>query len=196
MLQLPSRVDGEDPRDRDPHRPVGVGVVGTIAVPGEERILPLEERLNVLQTSDFELLGISVDDFSFESMNKRVRIKKERSLGQTDVSLLQRLEVVLGDGGLADGPGTEVHDLVAVVPDLGVELGHSRLGPVPAYHGQEVPEDIALGDGAVDVGYDDLVVVVPEVDVAPAPGGPLEGRGDTELHLVTPPPQVEFCQLL
>ena len=30
----------------------------------------------------------------------------------------------------------------------------------------------------------DLVLVVPEVDIAPAPGGPLQGGGHAQLHLI------------
>ena len=122
--------------------------------------------MDILETSDFELLGISVNDFSLEGVNKRVWVEKERPLGQTDVSLLQGLQIVLRDGSLANGPGAEVHDLVSVIPDLAVQLGHPRLGPVPAYDGEKVTEDVRLGDGAVNVGYDDLVGVMPQVDTA------------------------------
>ena len=166
VSQFSRRVDGEDSGHGNSNCSVGVGIISTIAISSKKRVLPLEKGLDILETSDFELLGISVNDFSLEGVNKRVWVEKERPLGQADVSLLQGLQIVLGDGGLANGPGTEVHDLVSVIPDLAVQLGHPRLGPVPAYDGKEVTEDVRLGDGAVNVGYDDLVGVMPQVDTA------------------------------
>ena len=74
--------------------------------------------------------------------------------------------------------------MVAVLGDLGEEAGHPRLGPVPAHDGQHVAEDVRLGDGAVDVADDDLVRVLPPVDVALAAGRALEGRRHRELSLV------------
>ena len=44
--------------------------------------------------------------------------------------LLHALEVVLCDAGLTNGPGAEVHDVVAVVLDLGEQLGHPALSPI------------------------------------------------------------------
>jgi hypothetical protein len=44
--------------------------------------------------------------------------------------LINRVEVVPGGGGLADGPGAQVEDVVAVLPDLSVELHYSTLRPV------------------------------------------------------------------
>ncbi len=44
--------------------------------------------------------------------------------------LIYRVEVVPGGGGLTDGPGAQVQDLIAVPPDLSVELHYSALRPV------------------------------------------------------------------
>ena len=89
-------------------------------------------------------------------MDERVWVEEERTVRKTHVALLEGLEVVLGDGGLADGAGAEVDDLVSVVPDLGVELRHAGLRPVPPDHGQQVAQHVRLGDGAVNVRYHDL----------------------------------------
>ena len=89
-------------------------------------------------------------------MDERVWVEEERTIRKTHVALLEGLEVVFGDGGLADGAGAEVDDLVSVVPDLGVELRHAGLRPVPPDHGQQVAQHVRLGDGAVNVRYHDL----------------------------------------
>ena len=91
-------------------------------------------------------------------MDKRIRIEKERTVRETHVTLLQRLEIVFGDRGLADGSGAEVDDLVAVVPDLGVEVGHARLSPVPPNDGKQVTQHIRLGDRPVNIRNDHLAI--------------------------------------
>ena len=75
---------------------------------------------------------------------------------------------------------------------LGEERGHSRLGPIATDDGHNVAEDVRLGDGAVDVGDDDLVGGLPPVDVAVAPRGALVRRRHAELRLVHPGLQVEL----
>ena len=50
----------------------------------------------------------------------------------------------------------------------------------------------SLGDGAVDVGDDDLVVVPPAEHVALAARGALVGRGHAEHHLVHALAQVQL----
>jgi hypothetical protein len=65
------------------------------------------------------------------------------------------LEVVLGDGGLPNGPGTQVHDVVTVVPDLGEQLRHPALGPVTAY-----PKEIRINSHGLSHKID---LVPPEI---------------------------------
>ena len=91
-------------------------------------------------------------------MDKRIRIEKERTVRETHVTLLQRLEIVFGDRGLAYGSGAEVDDLVAVVPDLGVEVGYTRLSPVPPNDGKQVTQHIRLGDRPVNIRNDHLEI--------------------------------------
>ena len=51
----------------------------------------------------------------------------------TTLYLLYTVEVVLCDASLPDGPGAEVHDVVAVVLDLREQLRHPALGPVTTW---------------------------------------------------------------
>jgi hypothetical protein len=52
--------------------------------------------------------------------------------------LIYRVEVVPGGGGLADGPGAQVQDVVAILPDPRVELHYPTLRPVThSYTGQD-----------------------------------------------------------
>ena len=71
-------------------------------------------------------------------MNKRVWVEEDWTIRQADIALLDRMKVIFGDGSLANGPGTKVHDMVAIVVNLGEELGHPRLSPVPAYYWEDV----------------------------------------------------------
>ena len=91
-------------------------------------------------------------------MDERVWVEEERTVRKTHVSLLEGLEVVLGDGGLADGAGAEVDDLVSVVPDLGVEVRHARLRPVPPNDGQQVTQHVRLGNGPVNIRNNNLAL--------------------------------------
>ena len=75
---------------------------------------------------------------------------------------------------------------------LGKERCHAGLGPVAADDGHDVAEDVRLGDGAVDVGDDDLVGGLPPVYVAVAPRGALVRRRHAELSLVHSGLQVEL----
>ena len=72
------------------------------------------------------------------------------------------------------------------------EGGHSGLSPVTADDGHDVAEHVGLGDGAVDVGHDDLVSGLPPVDVAVAPRGALVRGRHAELRLVHPRLQVQL----
>ena len=103
-----------------------------------ERLLRCIERsrvepcLNIFQTPDFELFWVSVNDFSSKCMDKRVWVEEHWTIRKPDLALLDRLEILLGDAGLANSSGTEVDDLVAVLVYLGVQVSHPRVGPVLA----------------------------------------------------------------
>ncbi len=127
-----------------------------------------------------------------EGVDEGGGVEEERPIRQVDPALGYGLEVVLGDGGLADRPGRQVHDVVAVADDLGEERGDAGLGPVLPDDGQDVAQDVRLGDGPVNVGDDQLVGGLPPVDVAAAAGGALVGGGDAELDLVRPGLEAEL----
>lgn len=82
--------------------------------------------------------------------------------------------------------------MVAIVLDLGEELRHSTLSPVLAQNGQQMAQHVRLGDGAVDVRHHDLVVVVPQEDVALAACGALVCSRHREQRLITSLPQVQL----
>ena len=101
MFEFSRRVDGKYSRDRDTHSSVGIRVIWTVPVTSKERV-PAEQGLNVFETSDLELLGVPVNDLPLEGVDERGGIEEDGSVRQEDVSLLDTLEVILGDGGLAD----------------------------------------------------------------------------------------------
>ena len=108
----------------------------------------------------------------FQSVNERVWIEEDRAIRETNLALSNRLQILLGHTCLTDCPaeevknialksysyipGRQVHDMVAVGSDLGKELSNSGLCPVPAYHWQDVPQHVRLGDRAVNVRYHHL----------------------------------------
>ena len=131
MFEFSRRVDCKYSRDRDTHSSVGVRVIWTVSVTSEEGV-PAEQGLDVFQTPDLELLGVPVNDLPLEGVDERGGIEEDGSVRQEDVSLLDTLEVILGYGGLTDGPSTEVHDPVAVLLYLAVQVSHPGVGPVLA----------------------------------------------------------------
>ena len=131
MFEFSCRVDGKNSRDWDTHSSVGVRVIGPVPVTSKEGVRT-EQRLDVLQTSDLELLRVPIDDLPLEGVDQGVGVEEDRAVRKEDVTLLDTLEVILGDRGLADGPGAEVHDPVAVLLDLAVQVRDARVGPVLA----------------------------------------------------------------
>ncbi len=71
-----------------------------------------------------------------------------------------------------------------VALDGGEEVGDAVLRPVAPKDGQHLAPHVRLGDGAVDVRDDDLVVVVPQEDVGGDARGSLQRRRDRVLDLV------------
>lgn len=84
------------------------------------------------------------------------------------IVLLDTLKVPPSGVGLTDGAGSEVHDFVAVLRDISVELGHTEMRPVAANHGKDMAQRVRLGDRAVDVGNDDVVGMLPQVNAGGA----------------------------
>ena len=63
-------------------------------------------------------------------MNERVGIEEDWAVWEPNFALFNGLEIFLCDAGLPDGPGAEVHDLVAVLVYLGVQVRHAGVSPV------------------------------------------------------------------
>lgn len=77
-----------------------------------------------------------------EGADQRGGGQEQGSVRQHVELLLDAAQQVLGDLGLTYGAGGQVQELVAVVVDVGKQLGHARLGPVPANDGQDLSQDI------------------------------------------------------
>ena len=131
MFEFSCRVDGKNSRDGDTHSSVGVRVIWPVPVTSKEGVRT-EQRLDVLQTSDLELLRVPINDLPLEGVDEGVGVEEDRAVRKEDVTLLDALEIILGNGGLPDGPGAEVHDPVAVLLDLAVQVRHAGVGPVLA----------------------------------------------------------------
>ena len=129
MFEFARRVDGKYPRDGNTHSSIGVSVIGTVSVSSKEGVRA-EQRLDVLQTPDLELLRVSVDDFPLEGIDEGSWVEEDGTVREASSVLLDALEVLFCDGGLTDGPGAEVHDLVAVILNFAVQVSHAGVSPV------------------------------------------------------------------
>lgn len=100
--------------------------------------------------------------------HQSVGTHNDRSFRQLIVALADRFEVVSGRVCLTNSARRQVHDLVAVVADVGVELGNTQMRPVTTDGGKDVSKsvrsnvssvwfDSLLGDGSVNVGNDNVV---------------------------------------
>ena len=159
--------------------------VDPISVTGVKRISFLgEQLLNVPQTGDLELFRLLLDDLPVEGVDQRGRVEEQRTVGQIHVALLDGAQVVLGHARLANRPGRQIGDVIAVVRNLGEQRGHPGLSPRRADDGQQVAQNVRFGDRAVDVGDDDFGGGFPPINMTFAPGGALIGRGHAELSLV------------
>lgn len=81
-----------------------------------------------------------------EGTQQTSRVEEKRPIGEGQVALTDRAEVFSGDVGLTNSPGRQVQDAIAVVLDLGKQLGDARLGPILANDGQDVSQHVRPGD--------------------------------------------------
>jgi len=147
VAQLSLGIDGEDARDWNLNCGVSPNIVDSVSVSSVEGVSVLrleigEEFLDVSQASNLEVLGLLDDDLAMEGVDQGGRVEEEGAVGQVEVTLGHRLQVVFGDGGLADGPGAQVSDVIPVVLDFGEQGGDTRLSPVSADDGEDVAEDV------------------------------------------------------
>lgn len=163
---------------------MGISYIDPIAIAGVEGLLVGEEIPDVRQTGNFELLRLLLDHLAMKGRDQGRGIQQQRSVRQHHIALANGAQILPGHPALANGPGRQIQQLVAVLFDLREELSHAQLGPVLAHHGQDMAQDVRLGDGAIDVRDDHLVVVLPAEQIALAARSALVGGGDTELDLV------------
>lgn len=77
--------------------------VDSIAVAGVEGIgAGGEEGLDVAQTRDFEFLGLLLDDFAMEGAEQTSRVEQQRPVGQRQVVLAHRAQVLASDARLPE----------------------------------------------------------------------------------------------
>ena len=74
--------------------------------------------------------------------------------------------------------------MIPVILDLGKKLCNTGLRPVATNDGQYVSQHVGLSDRAVDVGNDNFVGPLPEVQVAAAAGRALVCGCHAELNFV------------
>jgi hypothetical protein len=74
-----------------------------------------------------------------------VRTHDDRSFRKLIVALANRLEVVSCRVGLADSSRRQIHDLVAIVANVRVELGNTEMCPITADGSKDMPESVGSG---------------------------------------------------
>ena len=77
-----------------------------------------------------------------QSAQETSRIEKERPVGEREVALTNGAQVLASDVGVADGPGRQIQNSVAVVADLGEQLRHAALCPILAHNRKNVTQHI------------------------------------------------------
>lgn len=83
MLQFTFRIDREDPAGFNRHGPVRQRVREAISETSVKGIVSCgEERLNILQTGNLEVLRPLNDDFSMERVQQRSWVQQDWSIGQ------------------------------------------------------------------------------------------------------------------
>lgn len=66
----------------------------------------------------------------------------DRAFGELIIILLHPLQVVSRRVRLTDGTRSEVHNLVPIPSDVSVQLCHTEMRPVPAYHSEYMSKTI------------------------------------------------------
>jgi hypothetical protein len=83
-----------------------------------------------------------------EGRHEPIGAHDDGALGQLVLALLDVAQVVSGRVGLADRARGQVEDPVAVVDNVGVELGDAEVGPVAADSVEQVAERVGpLSEG-------------------------------------------------
>lgn len=126
-----------------------------------------------------------------ERGDQRRRIEENGPIGHRQITLFDALQILPRNPGLAYRPRTQIQQLIPIILYLVEQLGHPRLRPIFTNDGQNVPQDVRLRDGPIDVRNNDLIVPLPLIQVTSAPGGPLVRRRHAEDYLVHALPQIQ-----
>ena len=185
VVDLALGVYDEDLVQLDSHIAVAHCVSVAVAEPTVKRLrVRRKQVLYGLETRDFEDLGFLLYNFAVEGPHESVGAHDDGSFGQAVAALAQASDVRSRRVGLPDGARSEVKDLVAVGRNSGEKLCNAGVRPVVAEAWEHVAKHVALGDGAVHVGYHDLGGVIVEIDFAVDPRGALERANDFERDFV------------
>lgn len=121
--------------------------------------------------------------------HQSVRTHDDGTFGELVIVLLHSFQVVSRRVRLTDGTGREVHDLVPIPSDVGVQLRHPEVRPVPPYHSEYMSKTIGsvykmsnhnnqrarakrmsvLGYRSVDIRDDHVVCRIPKKYACRAP---------------------------
>ena len=107
-----------------------------------------EEVLDGVEAVDLELFRLAHDHLAVQRPEHAVGGRDDRPNRQPDAVLVDAFEVALRGVCLPDRPCREVEHLVVVLADPRQQLRDALLSPLDAESRGDVPEQVALGDGA------------------------------------------------
>jgi len=77
-----------------------------------------------------------------ERSHQPIGTHDDRAVGQLIVILLNILQVFPSIVRLSNGSGGQVKDVVAIVGDVGIQLGYARVSPVFSCHSKDMAKSI------------------------------------------------------
>lgn len=88
---------------------------------------------------------------SVQGGEQAIRGDDDRPWGEGLPVLVQGVQVVPCGRGLGDGSAAQEHEYITVGLDVGEEAGHPPVAPVETHPGEQVAQQVRLGDGAINV---------------------------------------------
>jgi hypothetical protein len=172
---VPLVVDGENPRPWYSDLGIGLDITVSIAKTSMEGTVVVgKQSPDLLETIDLEFIRSFFYHLLFESGDEGGRSEEEGAVGERCGTSTQSTEELLRVASLSNGSCRKIEDFVAVSSHRIEQFNHSFLCPVHSDEGQNLSDDVRSGDGAVNVGYHNLIVIVPQVHCAHCLGRPLE----------------------
>lgn len=86
-----------------------------------------------------------------ESSEQSIGTHDHWTVWQLVVVLFHILQILAGIVCLSNRPGGQVQDMVSVVGNIRVKFCNTRMGPVLASHGKDMPERVGLCNCAIDI---------------------------------------------